>query len=215
MQFVRADTATKVVIGPVVAVGDGFAPVTTLDVGTADEAEIIKHDAAAVTDISGRTFAAIANADGYYNLSLISGDVDTEGRLKVLINDDSLVLPVDQDIMVMNQNAFDALYAVAGTALLSVNMKEINDNATSAIRLALSAAAIAQGVCEATPSNTIIQTDLAEADNDIYIGRIVIFLDGPAQDEATEITDYVGATGTLTVTALAQTPLVGNAFIII
>jgi len=215
MQFVRADTATKVVIGPVVAVGDGFVPVTTLAVGTADEAEIIKHDAAAVTDISGRTFAAIANADGYYNLSLIAGDVDTEGRLKVLINDDSLVLPVDQDIMVMNQNAFDSLYAVTGTDLLSVNLKELNDDATAAIRLALSAAAIEVGACEGTPSTSVIQTDLAEAQDDIYIGAVVIFTSGAARGERTDITDYVGATGTITVTPLANAPAAADTFVLI
>ena len=81
MQYLKADTAIKVVIGPVVAVGDGFTPVTTLALGTADEAEIIKHDAAAVTDISGNTFAAITNADGYYNLTITAAQLDTEGML--------------------------------------------------------------------------------------------------------------------------------------
>ena len=49
MQYLKADVETKIVIGPVVAVGDGYVPVTNLDLSTADEAEILKHDAAAVT----------------------------------------------------------------------------------------------------------------------------------------------------------------------
>ena len=101
MQLIKADTSTKVVIGPVVDVSDGFTPITTLNISTADEAEILKHDAAAVTDICAYTFAAITNADGYYNLTITTGGSDTEGRLTVIINDDSLCLPVRQDFMVV------------------------------------------------------------------------------------------------------------------
>lgn len=214
MQYVRVDTATEVPIGPAVAVGNGFTPVTTLSIAGADEAHLIKHGATGAIALSG-TLGALSGADGYYTLDLTAGEVNTEGRLRILINDDSLILPIKEDFMVMNQNAFDAFVAVAGTALLSCNVKEINDNVTAAIRLALSASAIAQGTCEGTPSTTVIQTDLAETDDDIYIGRILIFIGGPAQDEATEIEDYVGSSGTLTVAALAQTPLVNDPFIIV
>lgn len=116
--YLKADTEIKVVIGPVVAVGDGFTPVTNLALNTADEAEIMKHNAAAVTDISAYTFAAIANADGYYNLTLAAGGLDTEGRLTVLINDDSLCLPVRADFMVVNANVFDSMFAAATTDYL-------------------------------------------------------------------------------------------------
>lgn len=121
MQYLKADTETKVVIGPVVAVGDGFTPVTTLSLSTADEAEMLKHDASAVTDISGNTFAAITGADGYYNLTLTAAQLDTEGRLTILINDDSLCLPVRHDFIVQNANVFDSLHAAAGTDYLQTS----------------------------------------------------------------------------------------------
>lgn len=121
MQILKADTAVKVVIGPVVAVGDGFTPVTTLALGTADEAEILKHDAAAVTDISGNTFAAITGADGYYNLTITAAQLDTEGMLTVLINDDSLCLPVKATFMVVSANVYDSLFAADGTDKLQVD----------------------------------------------------------------------------------------------
>ena len=120
MQYLKADTVTEVLIGPVVAVGDGFTPVTSLTIAGADEAEIIKHGATTVTAITG-TLAAITSADGYYALDLVVGDVDTEGRLTILINDDSLCLPVRHDFMVVNANVFDSLFAAATTDYLQID----------------------------------------------------------------------------------------------
>lgn len=116
MQELRADTQVKVVIGPVVAVGDGFTPVTTLSLSTADEAELMKHDAAAVTDISGATFAAITSMDGYYNLTLTTSHLDTEGLLTIGINDDSLCLPVTARFMVLSQAEWDRKYKAGAEA---------------------------------------------------------------------------------------------------
>jgi len=70
------------------------------------------------------------------------------------------------------------------------------------------------GLTEGTPSTTVIQTDLAEATDDHYIGRIIVFTDGVAAFQATDITDYTGATGTVTVTALTTAPGAGDAFTI-
>ena len=130
--FLKADTEVKVVIGPVVSISDGITPVTTLALATADEAEILKHNAAAVTDISGGTMAAIASADGYYNLTMTTGYTDTEGMLVVLINDDSLCLPVKAHFMVVNANVYDSMYAAAATDYLQVDAVQISSDATAA-----------------------------------------------------------------------------------
>jgi len=119
MLYLRADTLTEVTIGPAVAVGDGFTPVTTLSIAAADEAEIIKHGATATTAIAG-TLQAITGADGYYALDLSTTDTNTEGRLVLLINDDSLILPIRHEFMVVNANVYDALFAAAGVDLLNV-----------------------------------------------------------------------------------------------
>lgn len=124
MQYLRADTITEVTIGPAVAVGDGFTPVTSLVGSTADEFEIIKHGATTTTTIAG-TLAAITGADGYYALDLSATDANTEGRLTLLINDDSLILPIRHEFMVVAANVFDSLFAVAGTDLLQVDLIEI------------------------------------------------------------------------------------------
>lgn len=115
MVFLRQNATHKIVIGPVVAVGDGFTPVTTLSLGTADEAEAILHDNGTVIDISGYTFAAIAVADGYYHLTLQSGISGTIGHLQIIVNDDSLCLPVAKEFTVLEESTYDALFASAAS----------------------------------------------------------------------------------------------------
>lgn len=135
MQYIKADTNTEVLIGPVVAVGDGFTPVTTLSLSTADEAEIIKYGGATpltVTSISANGFAAITGADGYYTLDITTGNSDTEGFLTVLINDDSLCLPVRVDFMVVNANVYDSLFAAATTDYLQVDTIQVSGTAQTA-----------------------------------------------------------------------------------
>jgi len=133
--YLKADTQTNVTIGPVLSVSDGFTPVVTLTLGSADEAEIIKHAGTAVTDISGLTMAAIGSADGYYYLTLTAAVLDTEGRLTVLINDDSLILPVRQDFMVQNANVYDSLHAAATTDYLQTDLLQIGGVTQSATDL--------------------------------------------------------------------------------
>lgn len=113
MLFIRQNATHKVVLGPAVAVGDGFTPVTTLDVSSADEAEAILHDNGTVVDISGYTWAAITTADGYYHLTLQSGISGTVGHLTIVINDDSLCLPLRADFTVLEEGIYDSLFAAS------------------------------------------------------------------------------------------------------
>lgn len=146
-QILRQSTQVKVVIGPVVAVANGYVPVTTLDLSTADEAELLKHDAGSVTDISGATFAAITGADGYYNLTLTTSHTDTCGMITVLINDDSLCLPVKATFQVIEEAVYDALFAASATGALPVSTGGIAAAAFAAG--AIDAAAIANGAIDA------------------------------------------------------------------
>ena len=121
-QFLKQSTEVDVMIGPAVEVGNGFVPVIGLTLSGADEAEILKHDASAVTSISGATFAAITAADGYYFLTITTALSDTLGQLTVLINDDSLILPIKQTFMVLPASAYDAI--VLGTGAIGADVKE-------------------------------------------------------------------------------------------
>lgn len=137
MQILRADTLVKVVVGPAVAIADGYTPVNSLALSTADNAELIKHDAASTTDISANTFGAITGADGYYNLTLSAAQLDTEGMLTIAVNDTSLCYPIKHEFMVVNANVYDSLYSAAATDYLQTDVTQISANTTAADNLQL------------------------------------------------------------------------------
>lgn len=124
----RADTIVEVPIGPAIAVGDGFTPVTTLTIAGADEAELIKHGATTSGGLAGTLAAYTAVVDGYYHLDLSATETDTEGQLTIVIQDDSLILPIRNDFVVLNAVAYDALYAADGTDTLNVNVTTMAAN---------------------------------------------------------------------------------------
>lgn len=120
MKFIRQGATHKVVLGPAVAVANGYVPVTSLALSTADEAEAILHDNGTVVDISGYTWAAITTADGYYHLTLQSGISGTVGHLTIVVQDDSLCLPLREDFTVIEEAAYDALFAASAPGFATV-----------------------------------------------------------------------------------------------
>ena len=122
MLFIRQNATHKVVIGPCVAVGDAFTPVTTLNIATADEAVAVLHDNGTAVSISGYTFAAITNADGHYHLTLQTAISGTVGHLTIIIQDDSVCLPLKEHFLVIEEAVYDKYYGAAAdadTAVLS------------------------------------------------------------------------------------------------
>ena len=117
--YLRADTVAIVTIGPFVDVGDGFTPQTDITLG-GDEAEILKHGSITVVDISASTWVAVANCRGYYSLTVTASNVDTEGQLSVIVQDDSEHLPVRNTFQVIDKDVYDALFGAAGLGLLAV-----------------------------------------------------------------------------------------------
>lgn len=126
----RQSTSRVVRICGVVAVGDGFTPVTSLTLSGADEAEVLR-DNTATLDISGATWAAVTGADGCYSLTLDTTATNTVGELVVEINDDSLVLPIWRTFQVVEEAVYDALYASSATGLLPANVTQWNSVALS------------------------------------------------------------------------------------
>jgi hypothetical protein len=150
-----------------------------------------------------------------YSLSVAPAlaSVCTEARLAEL---DAANLPTTTDAIETDTQDIQArLPAALVGARMDSNMSAINNSNSAAVQLALSALEIESGACEGTPTTTVVQTDLAETQDDIYIGAIIIFTSGNARGERTEVTDYTGATGTLTVTALANAPAASDTFILL
>ena len=65
-----------------------------------------------------------------------------------------------------------------------------------------------------TLSTTVMTTDLSEVTDDHYIGRLVTFTSGVLTGQQTDITDYSGTNGTVTMTALTEAPSNSDTFII-
>jgi hypothetical protein len=137
MQFLQADTAVDVRIGPFVDVGDGFTPETGIgntptNLTGVDEAELLKHNGAATVDITSNTWAAVSGCDGWYDLTLTASNTDTEGQLTVVIQDDSVCLPVYAHFMVINEAAWASLFTTKATGYMDVDVTAISTSTTAA-----------------------------------------------------------------------------------
>lgn len=146
-------------------------------------------------------------------LSTIAGYIDTEVQA---IKDVTDLLP--------NAGALTSIATAASIAALNnfdpaaetVNIGKINGSAEAAADLALSAATIVSGAAATgTLSTTQMTTDLAEATDDHYNGRIIIWTSGVLKDQATNITDYAGSGGLLTFTAVTEAPSDSDTFVIV
>jgi hypothetical protein len=123
--FIQANTQVIVIVGPFVDVTDGFTPETGITLGAADEAELLKHGSSTVVDISGATWAAVTSCDGYYALTLTTSHTDTEGLITVVVQDDSVCLPVKMTWQVIAQAAFASLITAKDAGFMDVNIKTI------------------------------------------------------------------------------------------
>lgn len=189
--ILKQSTQIKVRIGPAVAVGDGFTPVTTLTLSGADEAELLKANGAATVDISAATFAAVTGSDGWYDLTLTTSHTDTVGELVVVINDDSLILPIFARFQVMEEATYDALFGASaagfdangrvdvgswlGTAVTTsatsakpeMDVYSISDDATAAnnAELMFDGTGYAGGTTKLQVDAVAISSDTTAADN--------------------------------------------------
>lgn len=234
MQFVKQSTSSIIAVGPFVDASDGFTPETGVTLGAADAAEMIKHDAASVTDLSSNTFTAITGADGLYNLTLTSGQLSDLGRCTVYIADTSVCRPVRIELMVLPANVYDSLFStdylqvdvlqingnassgfLSGTTALNSDVTKISGDATAADNLEEGCTGIVTSTVASGSTTTTIKTNLSATDNDFYNGRTIVFTSGTQAGEAKIITDYNGTSKDITVAALTLAPANADTFVIV
>jgi hypothetical protein len=97
----------------------------------------------------------------------------------------------------------------------TVDIGKISGSATAADNLEASTEVIVIGAATGTPSTTEMTTNLSETTDDHYNGRIIIWTSGVLKDQATDITDYVGATKKLVYTATTEAPSASDTFVVI
>lgn len=188
MQELRQSTAITVRIGPAMDASDGVTPETTLALGAADQAELLKNNGAATVDISGRTFAAVAGSDGWYDLSLTAADVDTLGSVDIVIQDTDLCAPVFKSFSVVSAAYYDSKYGSAG---MPANL------------MAVGGQALETGTAQAGSATTITLAAGATA-NDI-IGGWVFFTGGTGAGQGAMIDDYNTSTKVVTLSKTLTT----------
>lgn len=152
-QILRQSTQVIVVIGPFVDVTDGFTPETGVTLSGADEAELLKGNSSSTTDISGATFAAITGCDGWYALTLTTSLTDTVGALTIMVNDDSVCLPVFARFQVIPAAAYDAMYATGANPALEPTLTLIRAQLPASLvggRMDSHVGSIADGVISLT-----------------------------------------------------------------
>lgn len=213
--FLRQSTSRIVRICGVVAVGDGFTPVTTLDLTTADEAEALR-DNTATLDISGATWAAITGADGCYSLTLDATATNTVGELVVAINDDSLVLPIWRKFTVVEEAVYDRDFApsatgIVGTAQTGDSYARLGAPAGASISADIAGVSTtvlqALGVNVTTIATLTNQTSFTltagSADDNAYNDWAILVIDASSsvQRALGIVEDYTGATKTVTLRA--------------
>lgn len=109
-----------------------------------------------------------------------------------------------------------AILAAVDTEISAIKVVTDALTALAAAKLALSAGTIVSGAAAAgTLSTTAMTTNLTEATDDHYNGRIIIWTSGVLQNQATDITDYNGTTKTLTFTAVTEAPTAADTFVIV
>ena len=112
---------------------------------------------------------------------------------------------------------FSDLAVTATMGLVSSNVTQISGDGTAADRLeAMLDAMPASTVNDGSATTTSFITALTEASDDHYNSAFIVFTDGALLGQSRKISDYAGATKTITVaTAFTEAPGNGDAFIIV
>lgn len=170
-------------------------------------------------EFEARTLAAASYATAANQTTIIAdtNELQTDwangGRLDVILDARASQASVD---------AVDDLVDTEVAAIKAVvdAIKVITDalGATAAANLAKScsnAGVVSFTAATGTLSTTQATTNLSEATNDHYIGRVIIWLTGVLAGQATDVTDYTGSGGLLTFTALTEAPSNGDTGILV
>lgn len=210
--MLKQSTATTIVIGPIVDATDASAE-TGLTISQADV--LLWKQGGTGLSAKNEASAATHRSNGLYTVPLDTTDTNTLGQLIVNVAEAG-TLVYRGDYEVVPANVWDALY---GSDKLQVDAVEVNSVAASAANLERSASVIVRGTVTNsghTPTTTAFKaSDITEATDDHFIGRVVIFTSGNLLRQATVITDYTGSTSVYTVTALTEAAANGDTFVIV
>jgi len=196
-----------------------------VDTGTTLDAALAVVDSnvdAILVDTSTTLDAALAVVDANVDAILVD-TADIQPKIGTpagaSVSADVAAVKVDTAaILVDTGTTLDGRIPAALTAggNMKVDALAVNGSTAGAANLALSTAGIIGGTAAAgTLTTTVMTTDLTGYVNDELIGRTVIWTGGTANGQASDITDYASAGGTVTYTAITTAPLANDTFVIV
>lgn len=167
----------------------------------------------ALIALGTRIPAALVSGRMSSDAEAISGATAAADNLEANIgNLDAAVSGVEND----TQDIQSRIPAALISGRMSADAVAISGSTDAADKLEASAETVVTGAAAAgTLSTTQMTTDLTEATNDHYNGRIVIWTSGVLKDQASDITDYDGATKMVTFTAVTEAPSATDTFVIV
>jgi hypothetical protein len=175
---------------------------------------------------TGDTYALANGANGFVALKAetalivadtneLQGDWANDGRLDVILDARASQTTADA-IETDTQDIQSRLPAALVSGRMSSDAVAISGSTAASDQLEASATTIVSGTAQTgTLSTTQMTSDLSEATDDHYIGRIIIWTSGVLANQATDITDYAGSSGLLTFTAVTEAPSNNDTFIIV
>lgn len=151
------------------------------------------------------------------NANCAGGTVFLRGNQTITDNASGAVTFSDDarfDIIQSVKNITGRLPSALVGGRMDSNISAINNDNTSAVLMALAQRGLVTGVAQmGTLSVTQMTTNLIEATDDHYNGRIIVWTSGVLDGQATNITDYDGTTKTLTYTTTTEAPANGDTFV--
>jgi len=215
----RQSTAGQIItLGQFVDATDGSTTEDALSIANTD-IKLHKWGGTAFTNKNSGGGTFIAN--GVYYATLDATDTNTIGPMPIYCTMAG-ARPFRLDTVVMDEPAYDALYAVGGTDYLPVDVTQIAGSTTAATRQSnLLLYAINQTTVAASPAPTTssFAGGLSGGSylNQSFRGGVIVFLTGPnAALSPRTITSFTSSSGLFVVSpAFTQTPTAGEAFMIV
>lgn len=130
------------------------------------------------------------------------------------------VIPTVTNVTTVNGLAANVITAAATAADFTTEIQTGLATAANLSTVSTNVSDLKSGIIYGTAATGTLSTTQATSSltgyaNDQLIGRVLIFLSGAANGEATNITDYASASGLLTFTALTTAPGNGDSFKIV
>ncbi len=111
-QLLRQSTSIDIRLGPFLDVTDGITAevAAAVTIAASDQAEVLKADGAATVAMTGG-LTDITGCPGWLDYVVQTGDVDTIGTVEFVMQDASVYLPVFARFQVIEEAAYDFLFA--------------------------------------------------------------------------------------------------------